>query len=149
MCRDAVEIGDDQSGMETFATLVNRKILLPSQKTNYVGVEMHFLSLLLADRLHSVPIDEEWYLWRYPDVVSAIRTGVCSNAADHYVRHGYYEHRLPREISVDESWYLTQHEDVRRAVAGRDFLSGQQHFDEVGYREGRPPYPGFSLDCAT
>ena len=132
--------------METFATLINRKVLLPSQKTNYIGVEMHFLSVVLADRLRAIRIDDEWYLRRYPDVVAAIRKGLCTDAADHYVLHGFYEHRLPREILVREHWYLDQHEDVRRAVASRDFSSGQHHFEEVGFREGRLPYDNFSLN---
>ena len=132
--------------METFATLVNKKVLLPSQKTTYIGVEMHFLSVILADRLKTVVVDEAWYLRRYPDVVPAIRKGVCSSAADHYVHHGFYEGRLPRQFLVHEEWYLTQHEDVRRAVSGKDFISGQHHFEEIGYREGRPPYPDFALD---
>ncbi len=131
--------------METFATLVNRKILLPSQKTNYIGVEMSFFSMVLADRIRNIRVDEEWYLNRYPDILGAISLGVCASASDHYVMHGFYEHRLPREIRVNEAWYLNQHEDVRRAVASKDFVSGQHHFDEVGFREGRHPYADFSL----
>ncbi len=133
--------------MDSFATLVNRKILMPSQKMNYIGVEMNFLSMVMADRVRSVRVDERWYLTRYPDIVGAIRDGVCASATDHYVMHGFYEHRLPREIRVDEAWYLNQHEDVRRAVASKDFVSGQHHFDDVGFREGRHPYPNFSLVC--
>ena len=132
--------------METFATLINRKVLLPSMRSNYVGVDMHFLSVILASELVAIRVDEAWYLARYPDVVSAIDQGLCVGASDHYVRHGYYEHRLPREVRVSEDWYLRKHEDVRRAVAAKDFSSGQHHFDEVGFREGRLPYPGFSLD---
>lgn len=131
--------------MDTFATLVQRRILLPSLKTNYVGVEMHYLAVVMADQLRRIPIDQDWYLRRYPDVLSAIRDGSCADAADHYVRHGYYEHRLPREFRVDEPWYLEQHEDVRRAVRCRDYNSAQQHFDEVGFGEGRLPYANFSL----
>ena len=135
--------------METFATLINRKMLLPSMRSNYVGVDMHFLSTILASELMTVRVDDAWYLARYPDVVPAIGRGLCVGAADHYMRHGYYEHRLPREILVNEDWYLRVHEDVRRAVAGKDYASGQHHFDEVGFREGRLPYPGFSLDERT
>lgn len=131
--------------METFAALVNRRVLVPSQKTNYVAIEMNFLSTVLASRIGKIEVDESWYLERYPDIVGAIARGACASARDHYVMHGFYEHRLPHQITVDEDWYLDQHDDVRRAVSSREFASGQQHFDDIGFREGRLPYAGFSL----
>jgi hypothetical protein len=131
--------------METFAALVNQRILLPSQKTNYMAIETSYLVTVLAPRVRDIKVDEIWYLQQYPDVVAAINEGLCTSASEHYVHHGFYEHRMPHQIKINELWYLSQNTDVRRAVLAQDFLSGQAHFDELGYREGRLPYAGFSL----
>jgi len=130
---------------DTFAALVNRKLMLPSSKTNYVAVEMNFLSDMMQRYTLQIRVDEDWYLERYPDVVEGIAEGKVKSAADHYARFGFFEHRMPYPIHVDESFYLSQYEDVSTAVQKRTFASGQAHFEEVGYREGRIPYPNFRL----
>jgi hypothetical protein len=134
-----------ESPMEPLSAMINRKLMLPSQKTNYIAVETHYLSQLLKKQISDVFVDERWYVSRYPDVVGALTGGDLSTASDHYSMHGYYEHRMPYQILVDEKWYLAQYEDIAVAVKSGTFASGQVHFDELGYREGRIPYPHFRL----
>ena len=131
--------------MEPLSALINRKLMLPSQKTNYIAVEMHYLSQVLKSQVGQVFVDEVWYKTRYPDVIDALKDGKISNVAEHYSMHGYYEHRMPYEILVDEKWYLKEYDDIATAVKIGTFASGQMHFDELGYREGRIPYPYFRL----
>ena len=134
--------------IETYATLINKRLVLPSQKTNYAAVETHFLVTALQPQLGRIFLDEAWYLRRNPDVVVAIKDGAVADARAHYVLHGYYEHRLPYEIVVEESWYLAQYADIAQAVRGGVFPDGQTHFEQQGYREGRMPFAGFVLKPA-
>jgi hypothetical protein len=131
--------------MPAFGELVAGKIVVPSSNSNYFAVDQHLFYNLAALHLLKIDFDEAWYLEAYSDIPAAIAAGVVSSAHHHYVRYGYYEHRLPRKIVVDESWYLDVHKDVRDAIAQRHYSSGQEHFLLAGYREGRLPYPGFSL----
>jgi hypothetical protein len=39
--------------------------------------------------------DEEWYLYRYPDVAEAVRRLPHASALGHYITHGRGEGRLP------------------------------------------------------
>jgi hypothetical protein len=131
--------------MEPLASLINRKLMLPSQKTNYIAVEMHFLSHALRDQVGKIFVDEEWYATQHPDVLQAIKDGTIETISEHYTLFGYYEHRMPYLIAVDETWYLTEYEDIAKAVKAGTFPSGQAHFEIAGYREGRVPYAHFKL----
>ncbi len=140
---DAAATADD--AVESYATLINRRLLLPSQRTSYIAVEPHYLLRCLRPDIVRIHVDETWYCRQYPDVVEALAEGKIASAREHYERFGYLEHRIPYRIEVHEEWYLAQYDDIRRAVAGGEFASGQQHFIEVGYREGRFPHPNFRL----
>jgi hypothetical protein len=129
----------------TFADLSNAKIVMLSPKPPYYIVEKYFLQTCLRALTERIPFDEQWYLAKYPDVAGAIRHGKVQDAHEHYVQHGYFEHRMPFRISVNTPWYLNQNPDVRDAVAQRHFSSAQEHFELIGYREGRLPFEGFSL----
>jgi hypothetical protein len=87
-----------------------------------------------------VPVDEAWYLERYPDIVAAISQGIVSSAKSHFVDDGYFEGRAPFPIQVDERYYLISNPGVAEHVRNGNLSSGQQHFDENGYLEGRLPF---------
>jgi len=129
----------------TYATLLNRKLLVPSPRQPYVAVDAHFIFDLMMPLLEMIHVDEAWYLSTYPDVGAAIQNGVVPDANSHYCRFGYYEHRMPYQILVDELWYLNEYPDVRDAVTSKVFGTGQNHFEQLGYKEGRIPYAGFHL----
>ena len=133
---------------ETYATLLNRRVLVPSHKTDYVAVEKHHLVALLEPHVRQIHVDEGWYVAQYPDVQDAIRRGEITGAAEHYCRSGYYEHRLPYPIEVDEPWYLAEYSDIREAVDQGAYPSGAAHFFDVGFREGRMPRAHFTLQTA-
>ena len=130
---------------ESYATLLSRKVMVPSAKPGYVAVEQQFWAETLAGRIEAIALDEEWYCRRYPDVAGAIKAGVLPGARQHYRDSGYFEHRLPYPITVDARWYLMQYDDVSTALSRKLYPSAQEHFEEVGFKEGRLPYAGFSL----
>jgi len=130
---------------ETYAALLNRKIVVPSSKSNYVAIDRDHWIALLHSRLAEVDLDPDWYARRYPDVALAIEGRIIRDAMQHYCESGYFEHRLPYRIDVDAAWYIAQYPDVQAAVAQKLFGSAQDHFEETGYREGRHPFAGFAL----
>lgn len=130
---------------ETYATLLNKKILVPSQKADYIAVKREFFIACFAQMIGSVFVDADWYLTAYPDVKEAIGKSIVPSAAVHYREFGFFEHRMPYEIIVDEAWYAEHYKDVAEAVRKGVFTSGQEHFQMLGYREGRLPFANFSL----
>lgn len=131
--------------MEPFSSLINRKLMLPSQRADYIAVEVSYLTQILRPLIGQIFVDDNWYVNRYPDVIAAIREGNLTDASEHYALFGYYEHRMPYKIQVDERWYLSQYGDITKAVESGVFDSGQSHFDDCGYREGRVPFANFRL----
>jgi hypothetical protein len=134
--------------LASFATLVNQKVVVLSKGSDYVALDWHFFTRSLMPLIGRIRLDADWYLATYPDVKEAIANNVVADAADHYLRYGYFEHRIPYRIKVEEKWYLEQYPDVKEAIASRTFWSGQEHFELNGYREGRIPYPNFELAVA-
>ena len=136
---------DDELKLPIYGELLGRKLVVPSTRTGYVAVDQFLFFELMSRRLHSVEVNEEWYLNTYPDIRSAICSGEVKSAAHHYRHFGYFEHRLPREINVDSAWYLEAHPDVRDAIAKKVYTSAQEHYIISGFSEGRLPYAGFDL----
>jgi hypothetical protein len=95
---------------------------------------------LIRRAIIDVPVNEPWYLERYPDIAEAIGQGIVLSPKSHFINDGYFEGRLPFPIQVDERYYLTQNPGVAEHVRKGDLASGQQHFDENGYQEGRLPF---------
>src|SRR5262249_7248050 len=120
-------------------------IVILSNSSDYVAVDQYFFNDCLRPLIDKIQLDEQWYLQKYPDVRQAIARKAVKDARDHFVRFGYFEHRLPYEIKVQEEWYVTQYPDIRKAIEEGEFKSGQQHFETVGFREGRIPHANFSL----
>jgi hypothetical protein len=133
------------TGLPSYATLCNLKKVLPSATTDYFAVENHLFYELMSLFLADVRVDEEWYLEKHPDLKEAIAKGAVSGARDHFLRFGFYEHRMPYRIEVDEGWYLATYPDVAEAVRKELFASGQEHFETTGYGEGRLPFANFAL----
>jgi hypothetical protein len=130
---------------ESFATLLNRKLIVPSRNSAYLVIDRHYLVALMGPAVGDIFVDATWYLERSPDVAAAIARGEFASAEDHYKKVGYFEHRLPYAIDVDEPWYLDAYSDVAEAVRSGQFATGKAHFYKDGYREGRFPYANFSL----
>jgi hypothetical protein len=133
---------------ETYATLLNKKLIVPSAKTPYLAVDRGFFNALLARGLCNIYVDQAWYLERFPDVREGIERGEFASAAEHYAKVGFFEHRMPYEIEVDEEWYMENYPDIALAVTKGVFPSGHAHFYRVGFREGRFPHPNFTLRSA-
>ena len=129
-----------------YAALINQRLVIPSERTQYCAVSRSFLQDCLAELVAQIRVDEEWYLGRNEDVRQAIEAGHVANAREHYARFGYFEHRMPYEVQVQEDWYSQEYPDVEEAVRSAVFQSGQQHFELRGFQEGRVPYPHFRLE---
>jgi hypothetical protein len=89
--------------------------------------------------LSAVEVDEEWYLFQYPDVAEAISDGRIESARQHFIGNGYFEGRIPFAISVDDKWYRNEYPDVAESMR-EGGPSAQAHFIRDGYREGRLPF---------
>jgi hypothetical protein len=86
-----------------------------------------------------VDFDPSWYLATNSDVAGAIGSANPADARGHYAQHGYFEGRLPEQLTVDEAWYRAQYPDVVEAIRARRFWSGRDHYNACGYAEGRAP----------
>lgn len=106
-----------------------------------VDTSLEDLQAVIRTLLTVVEVDEVFYLERNLDVAKGIQDGLIRSAQDHFVRHGYFEGRMPYQIWVDEAWYLATHADVAKTVASGVYASAQDHFDGAGYPEGRAPFP--------
>ena len=131
--------------LPTFASLLNQKIIILSDSSDYIAVDQFFFNESLYPLIDKIHLDEQWYLKKYPDVKQAIEKNVVKDVKEHFVRFGYFEHRLPYHIKVQEDWYLEQYSDISEAIDQKKFRSGQEHFESVGFREGRIPHPNFGL----
>jgi hypothetical protein len=134
--------------LPTFASLLNQKIIILAEASEYIAVDRYFFHDCLRPLVDKIRVDEHWYLQKYPDVRQAIEKNLVKGAREHFMRFGYFEHRLPYHIKVQEDWYLEQYPDIKKAIEDREFKSGQQHFENVGFREGRIPHPNFVLSNA-
>ena len=130
---------------DTYATLLNKKLVVPSQKTAYLAIDRDYFVSILARVVSDISVDERWYIERSPDVGEAVERGDFTSATDHFVKVGFYEHRMPYEIDVDEEWYLANYSDIADAVRKGVFASGRAPFYLLGYREGRLPHANFKL----
>ena len=135
--------------METYAALLNLRVIVPSSSTSYVGVERNYWKTIMVEHIMKIDLDESWYAEQYPDVSMTIENRIIENIRQHYYRFGYFEHRMPHQIDVEAEWYMSQYPDVRDAVTKGVFASAQAHFEQNGFQEGRHPYPGFSLRNST
>ena len=131
--------------LPTFASLLNQKILIQANSSDYFGVDQYFLKECLRPLIDRIALDQQWYLKRYPDVKQAILKSAVKSVREHYARFGFFEHRLPYHIQVEEDWYLGQYPDVEQAIGRREFQSGQEHFERNGFGEGRIPHANFEL----
>jgi hypothetical protein len=123
-----------------YATLINRKLFMPSSRTQYVAVDYYQLHDFMKLALSKIEVESGWYLRSHRDVAEALAKG---DAKDHYVTYGYYEHRMPYEIPVDADWYLAPYPDRGDAAGSGQIATARDHFDAAGFKEGRLPQAGF------
>jgi len=133
-----------RSPLQAWPLLKNQRLLVPESNTHFC-IERNFLVSIMAKRLATIKFDEAWYLSKYSDVKDAVRRGIVASARDHYVTHGFYEHRMPVAIQVKEKWYLESYPDVSKAIRARVYKSAQVHFDQAAVREGRFPFANFQF----
>ena len=131
--------------LPTFASLLNQRVVILSNSSDYLAIDRYFFNDSISPLIDRIRLDEQWYLIMYPDVKVAIDKKLVKDAKDHFMRFGYFEHRLPYRIEVQEEWYLEQYPDIKNAIEREEFASGQEHFENVGFREGRIPHPNFEL----
>ena len=94
---------------------------------------------LIKILLLSVAVDDAFYREKYPDVSAAIDAGDYESPRDHFIRHGYFEGRIPSRLSIDQDWYIKNYDDVLLGIENGDIVSAEDHFNLHGYQEGRLP----------
>jgi hypothetical protein len=121
-------------------SVLKRKLEIVSTKGKLrVNNEYEEFVDILKLLLRAVPVDEAWYLTRYPDVAEAVNTRIFKSAKHHFVEIGYFEGRMPCQFQVDDRWYLEKYADVAEGVRNGDIKSAEEHFLSHGYEEGRLP----------
>jgi hypothetical protein len=132
---------------DTFGSMasIRNKGLLSEESDSHFRIERNFLITILAPWLEKIKFEESWYLDKYGDVRDAVKRGTYASGREHYLTHGYLEHRLPSVISVNEKWYLQSYPDVADAIRTGVYKSAQAHFDLVGFREGRLPFAKYQF----
>ena len=128
----------------SMATLKNQSLLVPEGDTHF-RIERNLLVAMMETTLAKIKFDEAWYLSKYPDVKDAVKRGKVASGREHYLRFGYFEHRMPTAIVVNEKWYLETYKDVADAIRTGLYKSAQAHFDIAGFREGRLPFANFKF----
>jgi hypothetical protein len=68
---------------------------------------------LIRKIIRAVPVDSAWYLTRYPGVGKAVESGVFRSAADHFVRHGYFEGTVPSQYHPDDKRALPRFATIK------------------------------------
>lgn len=84
--------------------------------------------------------NEEYYLWKYPDVKEAVKRGMLPSGAFHYSHYGIGEEReykptIPQDFT--EQGYLACNEDIKLAVEKGQIPSGTWHWLIQGWKENR------------
>jgi hypothetical protein len=120
--------------------LIKETIGMRDREGGVIVLSYEKLQALIPLFLTAFPVDDEWYKARYPDVAGNIASGIEVSANAHYVEHGYFEGRLPRDVEVDESWYLVTYPDVAEG-SKTGGPPAKQHYLDFGYNEGRQPAP--------
>jgi hypothetical protein len=130
--------------VSSMATLKNQSLLIPEGDAHF-RIEKNLLVAMMGSTLSKIKFDEAWYLSKYPDVKDAVKRGTVSSGREHYLLHGYFEHRMPTAIVVNEKWYLDAYKDVAEAIRAGIYKNAQAHFDIAGFREGRLPFANFKF----
>lgn len=130
--------------VSSMATLKNQGLLAPEGDTHF-RVERNLLVAMMGTTLSKIKFDEAWYLSKYPDVKDGVKRGTIASGREHYLRFGYFEHRMPTAIHVNEKWYLDAYKDVAEAIRAGIYKSAQAHFDIAGFQEGRLPFANFKF----
>lgn len=110
-----------------------------------VSVPAAFVDTAIRQIVSKIPVQETWYLAKYPDIAGAVAKGSFLSATHHYRSYGFFEDRMPSCITVDETYYLTTYPDVAAQIAASSIASAQVHFETYGFKEGRLPQNGWSL----
>jgi hypothetical protein len=124
-----------------FCETQTRLAIAPARGRVFAHVEREVFVSLIKNIIRAVAVDAEWYCRAYPAASEMIRSGRFASASDHYVQVGYFEGKLPFEITVDEDWYISRYKHVRNGIALGRATSAKDHFLRIGYGEGCRPVP--------
>jgi hypothetical protein len=83
--------------------------------------------------------DEAFYVNANSDVANGVRAGWLASGRDHYIRHGFKEHRTP--FALDPAWYSAQYPLAAMEVARGDYGDFIHHYVAAGKQQGCRPMP--------
>ena len=122
-----------------FAELKATLNVVPTRAGLRVHFERQEFVRCIQALLAGVPVDEEYYRSRYPEVYRNPDPARPDTGARHFVANGYFECRWPFSFPLDEGWYLNQYPDVRTEIEQGKVPSAEEHFRRRGYQQGRLP----------
>lgn len=77
-----------------------------------VGYSTAEIAAALRPILPHVAVDEAWYFRAYPDVAAAAQAGAIESGRAHFIAHGYFESRLPRDYFAPDAAPVTMPPDL-------------------------------------
>ncbi len=95
---------------------------------------------LLDVLARSIPVDQDFYFSKHPDIGQAWEAGEIPSAAQHFVEHGFYEGRIPSSVLIDEEDYLRRYPDIVDGLKAGNIESASEHWIRFGRFEGRVAY---------
>ncbi len=131
--------GPDRRYPPPFASIKAKLQILPVRGGFRLRISEDELFGIVREFLAAVPVDEAFYCDFYPGIGQGVAAGKISSAANHFVRHGYFEGRMAFPMQVDDAWYLSTYQDVKEAIANGGVQSAEDHFLRFGYAQGRLP----------
>ena len=132
--------------VEPFSSLVAKGFIEGDSDSAFLKVSRSVLIGLLRPLLETIRFDEDYYRKSNPDLAAAERNGQIISLHDHYLEHGYFEHRLPCRVEVDAEFYADAYPDVGEAILAGRVLGPEWHFQTFGFREGRLPQRGWRFE---
>ena len=115
--------------------LLNVESLEAIEGQNFDG---NALKAILELWAKSADFDEKFYMSYYPDVADAVKSGLVSNARNHFIKYGYCEGRLPNLRGFKPGNYLKANNEILNDL-GRNPSKKKliDHYVYVGFKEGR------------
>jgi hypothetical protein len=95
-----------------YSSLRQELRLHPRRSTGAFQVPFGIFLDLLRRLLIAVPLDEHWYNTAYPGIAGAIQRGVFVSPVQHFITHGYFEGRQPRDPARKDAPVLPRYKDL-------------------------------------
>lgn len=112
-----------------------------------VEVSAAFLRFLISELVRPARFDRDWYAARYEDIQVGQSSGNIPSPHEHYIKHGYFERRLPHSLSIDPDWYWRHYRDLTYTYDPSELGALRGHLLHHGWWEGRVGTPDLANEA--